>query len=58
MQQLGVKNIVLSSVFVADRDEDVIDFMNVNSSLGNITFIQDLITKLKNKGIFYVYILN
>lgn len=51
MQQLGVKNIILSSVFKADRDE-VIDFMQVNASLGNDNAIKELISKLKNKGTY------
>lgn len=54
MQQLGIKNVVLSSVFKADRDEDVIDFMKVNASLGDINSMKSLVTKLKNKGI-YIY---
>jgi len=57
MQKLGIKNVVLSSVFMADKDE-VIDFMKVNASLGNENSMKDLITKLKTKGTFknnYLY---
>lgn len=49
MQKLGIKNVVLSSIFKADRNE-VIDFKTVNASLGSIHSITDIITKLKNKG--------
>lgn len=49
MQQLGVQNVVLTSVFQADGDE-VIDFMNVNISLGNENSMKSLVENLKNKG--------
>lgn len=49
MQQLGVQNVVLTSVFQADGDK-VIDFMQVNSSLGNNITMKDLIKNLKTKG--------
>lgn len=48
MQRLGVKNVVLSSVFKADKDE-IIDFMQVNASLGNENTMKELIIKLKSK---------
>lgn len=51
MQKLGVKNIVLSSVFKADKNE-VIDFMKVNASLGSMNSMTDLIAKLKVKGTY------
>lgn len=53
MQRLGVKNVVLSSVFKADKDE-IIDFMQVNASLGNESTMKELITKLKSKGIIII----
>jgi len=53
MQQLGVKNVVLTSVFQADGDE-VIDFMNVNISLGNENSMKNLVKNLKNKGILLI----
>lgn len=49
MQNLGVKNIVLSSVFKADGNL-TIDFLQVNASLGNENTMKELITKLKAKG--------
>jgi len=49
MQNLGVKNIVLSSVFKADGNL-TIDFMQVNASLGNENTMKELIAKLKAKG--------
>lgn len=49
MQQLGVQNVVLTSVFQAYGDE-VIDFMNVNISLGNKNSMQNLIKNLKSQG--------
>lgn len=54
MQKLGVKNVVLASVFKADRNE-VIDFMKVNASLGSINSMTDLVTKLKIKGTYIIY---
>lgn len=56
IQKLGVKNVVLSSVFKADKDE-IIDFMQVNASLGNENTVKELITKLKSKGISTIIIL-
>jgi len=61
MQQLGVKNVVLSSVFKANIDEDVIDFMKVNDSLGDLKSMKELVTKLKDKGIidnYFIYVQN
>jgi len=61
MQQLGVKNVVLSSVLKADRDEDVIDFKNVNDSFGDINKMKTHVDKLKNKGIIdnhFIYVQN
>lgn len=49
MQNLGIKNIVLSSIFKADRD-DTIDFLQVNASLGNENTTKELVKKLKAKG--------
>jgi len=58
MQKLGVKHVVLTSVFQAVGDE-VIDFMKVNISLGNEDSMKNLVKNLKNKGIFYnlIYLL-
>jgi len=56
MQQLGVKNVVLTSVLQADGDE-VIDFMNVNISLGNESSMKNLVKNLKNKGILLIILL-
>lgn len=53
MQKLGVKNVVLTSVLQADGDE-VIDFMNVNISLGNENSMKNLVKNLKNKGILLI----
>lgn len=53
MQQLGVQNVVLTSVFQADGDK-VIDFMQVNSSLGNNITMKDLIKNLKTKGKLFI----
>jgi len=52
MQQLGVQNVVLTSVFQAEGDK-VVDFMQVKSSLGNNVTIKDLIKNLKTKGKYY-----
>lgn len=50
MRTLGIKNVVLSSVFSADKNE-VVDFMKVNGSLGNENSMKILINKLQSKGL-------
>ncbi|CAH1738583.1 neutral and basic amino acid transport protein rBAT-like [Aphis gossypii] len=49
IQQLGVQNVVLTSVFDGDGDK-VIDFMQVNKSLGSNDTMKDFIKNLKSKG--------
>lgn len=57
LQTLGIKNVVLSSVFSDDKGE-VVDFMKVNASLGNESSLKDLVMKLKSKGNSYISLLN
>lgn len=54
MKSLGVKNIVLSSVFSADKNE-VVDFMKVNGSLGTENSMEVLINKLQSLGIQFIF---
>lgn len=45
-------------MFDADKEEEVIDFLKVNVSLGDENSMKNLISKLKNKGKFHInYIL-
>lgn len=53
IQQLGVQNVVLTSVFDGDGDK-VIDFMQVNKSLGSNDTMKDFIKNLKSKGILLI----
>ncbi|XP_050421225.1 maltase A2-like [Adelges cooleyi] len=50
IKKLGIENVVLSSALHGDNDQ-VIDFLKVNASLGTIDSMKDLITKLKSKGL-------
>lgn len=43
-------------MFKADKDE-IIDFMQVNASLGNENTMKELIAKLKSKGISTIIVL-
>lgn len=58
MRQLGIQNVVLTSVVEAEGDE-VINFQKVNASLGDENSMKYLLKTLKTRGlllmIIYIY---